>query len=127
MNTAPDPTSPWAMPAMYTARLIVDGKKYEQTFAVRMDPRVKTGLKDLTLQHDLSSICYSNIIRCMALKASEKKEFQKDADKYLNQFTSLQNILQESDMPPTTQTVNAVHEAMTAFEIVWGKWMEMKK
>ncbi|MFZ1783987.1 MAG: hypothetical protein WAU23_02200 [Ferruginibacter sp.] len=123
MNTAPDYTSPWVMPGIYTVRLTVDGKKYEQPVTIRMDPRVKTNLKELELQHNLSRICHSNIIRCMVLKASAKPEFLKDADKYLNQFTSLQNILQDSDMPPTTQTVNAVNDTIAGFEMVWKKWM----
>ncbi|MBK8609255.1 MAG: glycoside hydrolase [Chitinophagaceae bacterium] len=122
-NTPPDYTSPWVMPGIYTVRLTVDGKKYEQPVTIRMDPRVKTNLKELELQHNLSRICHSNIIRCMVLKASAKPEFLKDADKYLNQFTSLQNILQDSDMPPTTQTVNAVNDTIAGFEMVWKKWM----
>ena len=59
MNTAPDPTSPWVMPGTYTARLTVDGKIYDQSFTVKMDPRVKTSAKDLQLQHDLSLSCYN--------------------------------------------------------------------
>src|ERR1043165_9595034 len=41
-NTPPEPTSPWAMPGKYSAVLTVDGKKYSQTFTVKMDPRIKT-------------------------------------------------------------------------------------
>jgi photosystem II stability/assembly factor-like uncharacterized protein len=53
-NTAPAPTSPWVMPGSYTVKLLVNGKSYSQPLLVKMDPRVKSSIKDLRLQHDLS-------------------------------------------------------------------------
>src|SRR2546430_3271641 len=41
-NTAPSPTSPWAMPSTYTAGLTVAGQKYAQPLQLTMDPRVHT-------------------------------------------------------------------------------------
>ena len=58
-NTAPGETSPWVMPGIYTAKLTVEGKTYEQSFTVKIDPRVKTSVADLALQHDLSVKCYN--------------------------------------------------------------------
>ena len=58
MNTDPEPTSPWAMPGNYTAKLTVNGAVYTQSFSVKMDPRVKTSIADLQKQHDLSLQCY---------------------------------------------------------------------
>lgn len=58
-NTAPDPTSPWVMPGKYMARLTVHGKTMSQPFTVRLDPRVRTPLRELQLQHDLSLACYT--------------------------------------------------------------------
>jgi photosystem II stability/assembly factor-like uncharacterized protein len=57
-NTAPDPTSPWAMPGKYTVVLTAGGKKYEQTFTLVMDPRVKTSTADLAEQYKLSKQLY---------------------------------------------------------------------
>jgi photosystem II stability/assembly factor-like uncharacterized protein len=57
-NTAPDPTSPWAMPGKYTVVLTVGGKKYEQQFTLVMDPRVKTSTADLAEQYKLSKQLY---------------------------------------------------------------------
>lgn len=116
MNTAPDPTSPWVLPGNYTARLTVDGKIYNQSFAVKMDPRVKTSVKDLVVQHDLSLICYNNILKCQNdLKFISDKDQVAEIRKYMGSFISLQNILQDSDMPPTTQTINAVKETVAAY------------
>ena len=115
-NTAPDPTSPWILPENYTARLTVDGKKQEQLFTVKMDPRVKTSIKDLTLQHDLSLMCYNNINRCMKTleKLNKDTEDGKILVSFVNKFTAIQNILQESDWPPTSQVVIAAKETELA-------------
>jgi hypothetical protein len=57
-NTAPDSTSPWAMPGKYTVVLNAGGKKYEQPLTLVMDPRVKTSTADLTEQYKLSKQLY---------------------------------------------------------------------
>jgi hypothetical protein len=117
MNTAPDPTSPWVLPGMYTLRLTVDGEEFKEPLIVKMDPRVKTATKDLALQHDLSLLCYNHIIKCRDdLRSMTGKEQVAETTKYVNTFSSLQNILQDSDMPPTTQTIKAVNETVAAFE-----------
>ncbi|WP_204351027.1 hypothetical protein, partial [Serratia marcescens] len=36
-NTAPDFTSPWVMPGVYTATLTVNGKTFSKQFRVKMD------------------------------------------------------------------------------------------
>jgi hypothetical protein len=67
MNTAPDQTAPWIMPGTYIARLTVDGKAFDQSFTVKMDPRVKTSVADLQKQHDLSLQCYEGRKECMKI------------------------------------------------------------
>jgi photosystem II stability/assembly factor-like uncharacterized protein len=120
MNTAPEATSPWVLPGTYTARLTVDGKVYTQNFIVKMDPRVKTGVKDLQLQHDLSLMCYNNIKRCMdlltRLNDNASAEKQKVVIKFQNAFTTLHNLLQESDMPPTKQMLTETIKTETDFK-----------
>ncbi len=54
MNTAKEPTGPWVIPGNYTVTLIVNGKRYSQPLAVRMDPRVKAPALALVRQHALS-------------------------------------------------------------------------
>lgn len=128
-NTAPNPTSPWVMPGTYTVRLTVDEKQFTQTFNIKMDPRVKTSEKDLQLQHDLSFTCYINIqkIRIALKEISNKKdkkfsEIEKVFSKYLRSFSSLQNLLQQSDMPPTSQMIFAFNNSEKGFEDTWSKW-----
>jgi len=62
-NTAPAPTSPWAMPGQYTLVLTVDSQKYTQPLTVQMDPRVKTPVADLQKQFDLSQQVYQELLR----------------------------------------------------------------
>ncbi len=57
-NTAPAATSPWAMPGNYTIVLTVNGKKYSQPLALRMDPRLKTPTAALAEQFRLSKELY---------------------------------------------------------------------
>ena len=107
-NTAPEPTSPWVMPGNYTAVLSVNGKSYSQTFKVTMDPRVTTSVKDLQAQHDYSMICYHN-----SIKAASYKDpiFQSS----INEYKRLMHILQEADMTPTEQIINAINRATANF------------
>jgi photosystem II stability/assembly factor-like uncharacterized protein len=119
MNTAPEATSPWVMPGKYTANIIIgnDSEVYSQTFEVRMDPRVKTSAKDLQLQHDLSLMSYNNIKKCMKKLegVNENAEAVKILNSFVNKFTSIHNVLQESDWAPTTQMVNTAKETAAAF------------
>ena len=122
-NTAPDFTSPWVISGSYIIKLTVDGKSYTQPLVVKMDPRVKTSMKDLQLQHDLSLMCYNNIEKCRkALNQIAKKNASTSAEKvktistYLGTFSTLLNTLQDGDMPPTTQMIKAANEASKEFE-----------
>jgi len=65
-NTAPIPTSPWAMPGEYTVRLTVDGKSSTQPLRVIMDPRVKTPAEGLAEQFRLSKQMYDGTVRAYA-------------------------------------------------------------
>jgi hypothetical protein len=60
-NTAPDATSPWALPGQYTVVLTADGKSYSRPLTVKMDPRVKTGALDLAQQFRLSYQTYQDL------------------------------------------------------------------
>ena len=99
-NTAPEPTAPWVMPGMYKVRLKVNGQTIEQSLQVVMDPRVKTSIKDLQRQHDLSMICYEG----------KKKTKDSNPDLY-RKFDALFGILIQTDMVPTSQTEAAVMAA----------------
>jgi photosystem II stability/assembly factor-like uncharacterized protein len=167
MNTAPDPTSPWVMPGTYIVKMITrekDGKTTELVtgLKVKMDPRVKTSVANLQLQHNLSWQCYE--ARKKIAEALQQIRFfraqlrsqmtnppatvadglnKKDQQAALlestppgkqdpsfsrlaNSFGGLFNTLQESDMPPTTQTIAAVKEANAELNVLLNKWAGMR-
>ena len=96
-NTAPAATAPWVMPGIYTIRLTVNGQTQEQPMTITMDPRVKTNRTEWQRQHDLSMICYEG----------RKKSLNKFPAIY-QKFTGLFNILESTEMAPTSQTEKAV-------------------
>jgi len=57
------PYSPWATPGTYTARLTVDGKRYEQSITLRLDPRVNTPAAGLTALHTLTRQLYDDAVQ----------------------------------------------------------------
>ena len=127
-NTAPDATSPWVMPGNYIAKLTVNEKSSEQSFLVKMDPRVKTSTVDLKLQHDLSLDCYEGRKKIEAelekikdlrqrIRMTEeglKKFDSKEAElkKIQSGLASIHNILQDADSKPTTQVVVSAKELL---------------
>jgi photosystem II stability/assembly factor-like uncharacterized protein/molecular chaperone GrpE (heat shock protein) len=161
-NTAPHETAPWVMPGNYTVRLTVNGISQIQQFTVKMDPRVKTSLKDLQKQHDLSLICYqgrqkssqaieeitaaqSKLEQIMSNAQADKKESLQKLDKEIaelktrtragketsfvkvyGQFASLFEILEETDMPPTSQTVEGVGETQDQLKQLLATWESLK-
>ena len=163
MNTEPNQTAPWIMPGTYTATLTVDGKVYTQTFTIKMDPRVKTSLQNLKLQHDLSLQCYNRREECMKiledirsyhakirrqltnasaavadelnkkdklareLEATPQGSTEPSFGRLNNGFASVFNVLQDSDMPPTTQMINAVKELNQQMIVLKKKWEDLKK
>jgi photosystem II stability/assembly factor-like uncharacterized protein len=153
-NTSPNETSPWVMPGTYTLKLTVDGKVFTQSLVVKMDPRVKTSVIDLQKQHDLSVQCYEGRKKCMEIlneirayrstlrseDSLNKKDQQAAAlentpqgsqepsfGRLNNNFASLQNILQDTDMLPTIQTIKAVADAQKELNELVKGWNELKK
>jgi photosystem II stability/assembly factor-like uncharacterized protein len=62
--------APWVMPGAYAVRLTVNGKSYAQQLEVKMDPRVRTPVADLTQQFALSKQLYDDIL--VASKSMEE-------------------------------------------------------
>ena len=58
-NTPAGPHGPFVHPGNYTVRLTVDGKRFERTLQVRLDPRVSVSESDVKAQTDYSLACYS--------------------------------------------------------------------
>ena len=104
-NTPPDATAPWVMPGNYKIRLTANGQTQEQPITITMDPRVKTSTAQWQRQHDLSMICYEG----------RKKSMHKFPAIY-QKFTGLFNILESTEMAPTSQTEKAVKATQLELE-----------
>jgi photosystem II stability/assembly factor-like uncharacterized protein len=72
-NTAPAPTSPWAVPGKYTVVLTAGGKSYEQPLTLVMDPRVKTSNADLLEQFKLSKQLYDEWLKLDSISTSLRR------------------------------------------------------
>jgi photosystem II stability/assembly factor-like uncharacterized protein len=140
-QTAPDPTSPWVLPGTYTAKLSVNGKIYTQLLTITMDPRVKASPVVLKQQHDLSVAAYegrkqvisllseTQSLQTRATSDTQKKSLDvlKTSLTSLNRaFNSIFGILQDTDMPPTTQAITAANEAQATFKKVLAQWTLLK-
>ncbi len=67
------PQGPAVMPGIYMVKLTVDGKSFNQTLNVRIDPRVTTPLTGLQKQFTLSMLAYDGIMRSRELEDKTKK------------------------------------------------------
>jgi photosystem II stability/assembly factor-like uncharacterized protein len=61
-RTYPAVNAPWAPPGTYTLRLTVNGKKYTQPLALRLDPRVKTPALGLAQLASLTKEMYDGAV-----------------------------------------------------------------
>ncbi len=162
MNTAPNETSPWVVPGMYTAKLTANGVSYSQSFEIKMDPRVKAGTEELTLIRNLAYGCYDGRKRCMealgkiaSLHQQIKnilpragiplvKQLNKldstltllenpalgnatrGFNKINNDFAGIFNVVNDSEMPPTTQITEAAEKVRSDLELLLIKWMAVR-
>jgi photosystem II stability/assembly factor-like uncharacterized protein len=124
-NTAPEPTSPWVMPGNYVVKLTVNGKIYTQPLKVIMDPRVKTSMHDLQLQHDLSYDCYTDYAKCIGwlgrLKARNLTEQIATVTALERAARAALDCLQGADVAPTSQCMRAAEKAHIKCEEVIGR------
>ncbi|MFD2937885.1 WD40/YVTN/BNR-like repeat-containing protein [Spirosoma flavum] len=140
-QTAPEPTSPWVMPGMYTVKLTVNGKTYTQLFTVTMDPRVKATPVILKQQHDLALTAYENRKQVLALLKETKEPtgraitegqkktidgVQTSLNNLNRAFSSIFSVVSEADAPPTKQTITAANQAQATFKKVLAEWNTWK-
>ncbi|GAC1585098.1 MAG: hypothetical protein NVS3B19_02130 [Ginsengibacter sp.] len=154
-NTTPDYTSPWVLPGNYNVTLISDGNKTTKTISIKMDPRVKTTSADINKQFTVSISAYENIIKIdsvineadlLKIKLGKINKNQdgsmvSDLNKLINgatgaktaSFSSLRNTfnnvlgrMQESDFPPTSQTINTFDSANKDLQNLWTEWVQLK-
>lgn len=133
-NTPPAFTSPWAMPGRYTVTLTVNGTTYTQPLIIVEDARVHTSIKVLQQQHDLAITCYQARLKTMAMLKEIKvaksnanlEELAATVKKINGVFAGLQDVIEEADVQPTSQTVAAVSESNKQLKELQLKWDALK-
>lgn len=154
-NTAPRPTGPWVMPGNYTVKLTVNGQSFTQTLRVKMDPRVPTSTTQLQQQFDLSLDCYEGqkILADFQKQISAWREqikttlpllkkgdlgptlqqidvslvnLEKEVAPLSRTFAGAFGVLQDADMPPTSQAIEAVNTAKSGLDAVKQKMATVK-
>jgi len=108
-NTAPAPTSPWAMPGKYMVVLTVGGKSYQQPLTLVMDPRVKTSNADLAEQFRLSKQLYDEWLALNSISESVRR--------IRSQMTELRPRVPEGDLKTH---LNALGEKLQALSGAGG-------
>jgi hypothetical protein len=126
-NTKCEPEGPWVHPGTYTARLTVDGVVKTQPFRVRMDPRVRTPLATLKVQHDLSVALYDAILEAATLAAEASAagltEFAgPQGFGGIGAHQAVINALQGSDSPPTDAMLAAARDRLAAYGRLKTRW-----
>jgi hypothetical protein len=119
MNTAPSPTSPYALPGNFTVRLTVEGKTFSQPLKLKMDPRVKTAAKDLQWQHELSKQLYKLRKQLMQMNPSDT-ELKNRKALLLSQAAQVFGILEDSDLPATSQAKQAAADLIDQMKKMLG-------
>lgn len=118
-DTPPAYSSPYVMPGDYEVRLEVNGRQYWQPLHIVMDPRVKTTIGELQVQHDLSFRCYQaeagglgivNDLKRMKLRLQDLQSVAQK--KYVQEWFAIQSAVKklESSGEGTTSLVQTVSE-----------------
>jgi hypothetical protein len=112
-NTAPNPTSPWVPPGIYTIKLIGNMDSATQKITVKMDPRVKMTQSEIEQNFNISYNSYKNKLMLLQLDSAAKTQLKNDTFAYNKQhiiykkligiYTSIINLLEECDRPVSSQ------------------------
>lgn len=151
-NTWLEPRGPWVPTGPYTARLRVNGETREQTFMVKMDPRVKAPASALQTQFDLSMRAWTAMNDSLKhldevqatrkalkdaltkAKSAKTRAALEGADRSVavfeesgfaranRQMGQILDALQEADEAPTTELTAAFEEKSKALTDLSAAW-----
>jgi len=111
-NTPKTPQGIWPLPGQYQVRLTVGGETSRQPVQVRLDPRVRTPIADLTLQFKLSKAVDDALRKIEAARSGASAERLQALNAAASPLAGLLATLQQADARPTTATEAAVAAAL---------------
>ncbi len=111
-NTPKTPQGIWPLPGQYQVRLTVGGETFRQPVQVRLDPRVRTPIADLTVQFKLSKAIDDALSKIEAARSGASAERLQALDAAAGPLGGLLATLQQADARPTTATEASVAAAL---------------
>jgi photosystem II stability/assembly factor-like uncharacterized protein len=118
-NTPQAPQGMWVLPGAYQVRLTVGGRSFRQPVIVRMDPRVKTSVADLTVQFQLSKqldVAMRKVARARADRRTPAPELEQAHTALVSIFTAIQG----ADARPTAAMEARAADALKLAETALG-------
>jgi hypothetical protein len=118
-----EPVGPWVVPGRYLVELTVNGRTFSQTLDVDMDPRVTTSPAAIRRQFGLSMRLYRALgesfealtsARRLRAQSGNQPEGREAAEleatfaRLNRELGSLENIVEDADVEPTSQVVEAI-------------------
>ena len=133
-DTPKSPQGMFVLPGTYQVRLTVDGRQYRQAVVVRIDPRVRSSVADLTLQFKLSRSVDETLRKLAAARADVDAKLRAVSGAATEQLRAresalqaayaplpaLFDALQEADLRPTPAVEAAVADALAKAVLVIG-------
>ncbi|HEX5217537.1 MAG TPA: hypothetical protein VFV98_18885 [Vicinamibacterales bacterium] len=109
----------WILPGTYQVRLSANGRAMRQAVVVRLDPRVKTPIADLTQQYRLTRAMDEMLKQVAAVRRAPEYAGRPAAHRVALDAAAMSLLaafdrLQDSDARPTAATEAAVNAAITA-------------
>ena len=120
-NTPKTPQGMWTMPGQYQVRLTVGSRTERQPVQVKLDPRVRTSVVDLTLQFKLSKAIDDALRALATARAGASPERLTAINAAAAPLGGLLATLQGADARPTAATEAAVAAALARVADVMAK------
>lgn len=111
-NTPKTPQGMWPLPGQYQVRLTVGDRTYRQPIQLKLDPRVRTPLADLTVQFKLSKAVDDALRSLEAARTGASPERLQAIQQAAAPLAGLLSTMQGADARPTTATEAAVTAAL---------------
>ena len=118
-DTAPPRPGMWTLPGTYQVRLSANGRPMRQAVVVRIDPRVRAPIADLTLQYKLTKAVDEAMKQVGAARrapehASRPASLRAAIDATAAILSTAFDRLQDSDARPTAAAEAAANTALAA-------------
>ncbi len=106
------------MPGVYQVRLTAGGRSIRQALSIRMDPRVRASVADLTVQRDLgraldaARAALEDAMMVASPASDQARTPTPSARALLDELDRLTRVLQQADVRPSARVEAAIEDAI---------------